>query len=194
MILVKYFRFMGIPDFDHNHVLPPHLGNPTRIEHLSPYECTTLELCQRFSNTKERIRILKEFLRFRGKMDDLGIITGFQWIDGSFVENIEFTESRSPRDLDLVTFYGGLSSDKMISIKEIFPEFSNPRLSKSNYSIDHYPCDYTFSPLTTVQNTLYWTQLFTHKRNNVWKGILSLQINTREDDILALEFLNELAE
>ena len=29
-----------IPSFDHNHVLPPHLGGPTRREQLSPYPCT----------------------------------------------------------------------------------------------------------------------------------------------------------
>ncbi len=40
---------MPIPDFDHNHVIPPHLGDPSKGGDVSPFECTTLELCQKFS-------------------------------------------------------------------------------------------------------------------------------------------------
>ena len=29
-----------IPDFDHNLVLPPHMGDPRAISQLSPYPCT----------------------------------------------------------------------------------------------------------------------------------------------------------
>ena len=75
---------MPIPSFDYNNVLPPHLGNPTNSNHLSPYPCTILELCHQFSTSKERILILKNFVTFRQRMTAEGIINGFQWLDGSW--------------------------------------------------------------------------------------------------------------
>ena len=54
-----------IPVFDHNLVLPPHLGDPVDRSQLSPYPCTTLNLCQRLGTTAERRAILGKFLDFR---------------------------------------------------------------------------------------------------------------------------------
>jgi len=182
-----------IPNFNHNNVLPPHLGNPTLKGHLSPYECTALEFCQHFATSKKRIEILKGFVTFRQQMTRVGIINGFQWLDGSFLENIEVSSSRDPKDLDLVTFYSGTDSPKYTDIKQLFPEFSSPSLSKENYKLDHYVVDFTYSPLVTIEMTRYWVQLFTHNRDGVWKGILHIPLNTNNTDQDALEYLNELA-
>ena len=179
-----------IPKFDHNNVIPPHLGNPTKKEDLSPYQCTTLELCQTFGTTKERVHILKGLIEFRERMTVFGIIQGFQWLDGSFTENIEESEKRAPNDLDLVTFFGGLSIDNQKHIKVNFLEFTNATVAKGSYKLDHYPVDYSYSPDVTVELTRYWIQLFTHNRLGVWKGILRLELNTTETDKLALEHLN----
>jgi hypothetical protein len=181
---------MPIPDFDHNHVLPPHLGNPTDRSHLSPYPCTILELCHKFSTSPNRIQILKNFVTFRQRMTALGIIYGFQWLDGSFMENIEASEKRAPRDLDVVTFFTNLSGADQANIIANFPEFANPTLSKNNFLLDHYAVDYAFSPEVTVEQTRYWLQLFTHNRVGVWKGILRLPLNTSVDDQHALNYLN----
>ena len=183
---------MAIPSFNHNNVIPPHLGNPTNKAHLSPYSCTILELCNRFSTSKERISILKGLLLFRQKMHANGVIYGFQWLDGSFLENIEVSESRPPNDLDIVTFFGGLLPADQASIRSTFPEFANPVLAKASYSLDHYPVDYSYNPGVTVEMTRYWIQLFTHNRNGIWKGILRLPLNTPIDDQHAINYLNSL--
>ena len=183
---------MPIPNFDHNNVLPPHLGNPTDITHLSPYPCSIQELCYHFSTSKPRIDILKNFIIFRQRMNTFGITYGFQWLDGSFLENIEISQGRPPRDLDIVTFFGGLSIEDQTNIRANFPEFGNPGLAKINYSLDHYPVDYSYNPDVTVEQTRYWLQLFTHNRNGVWKGILKLSLNTQRDDQHALDYLNSL--
>lgn len=183
---------MPIPNFDHNNVLPPHLGNPAHPGDLSPYPCSILELCHKFSTSPERIIILKGLIDFRQRMPGYGIIYGFQWLDGSFLENIEASENRSPRDLDLVTFYSGLSPINIASISATFPEFVSRALSKATYKLDHFGVDMSFRPDVTVENTRYWIQLFTHNRNSVWKGILRLSLNTPIDDQHAIDYLNTL--
>ena len=183
---------MPIPNFDHNNVLPPHLGNPTNRNHLSPYPCTILELCHQFSTSPERIMILKNFVTFRQRMTNEGILNGFQWLDGSFMENIESSQGRQPRDLDVVTFFGGLTISQQTTIRGNFPEFANPTLAKTNYFLDHYPVDYSFSPDVTVEQTRYWIQLFTHNRLGVWKGMLRLPLNTPFDDQHAIDYLNSI--
>ena len=181
-----------IPKFDHNHVLPPHVGNPTQLSDLSPYYTDTLELCKHFATSKERVEILKGYLAFRDKMNVLGIVTGFQWLDGSFMENIESSEHRAPNDLDLITFYTGLTKDIEIRIFNTFMEFVDPLLSKTNYKLDHYPIDYGWKGEVVIEHTRYWLQLFTHNRLKVWKGMLRIELNTPLIDKDAKDYLDTL--
>jgi hypothetical protein len=183
---------MPIPSFDHNHVIPPHLGDPSIRGDISPFECTTLELCEKFSTSQERVSILKKFLDFRKRIGSCGIKKGFQWLDGSFLENIEVSEGRSPRDLDVVTFYGEVSlSDQFIASK-IFPEFFSPKLARDNFLVDHYAIDYSHNPHVTIDHTRYWSQLFSHKRNGIWKGMLKIPLNTLKEDEEAVNYLKSL--
>jgi hypothetical protein len=36
----------------------------------------------------------------------VGIVEGFQWIDGSFIEDAEKSRGRPPADIDIITFGG----------------------------------------------------------------------------------------
>jgi len=182
-----------IPSFDHNHVLPPHLGNPVSPTDLSPYQCTIVELCNRFATSAERKEILMGLVNFRLKLNSYGISDGFQWLDGSFVEDVESRDGRPPKDIDLVTFFKGLSLEYQEHLKSIFPEFIYSHVSKQLYKVDHYAVDYGFLPDVTVEYTRYWLQLFTHNRNGIWKGILRVPLNTPQEDEQALAFLNMLA-
>lgn len=182
-----------IPSFDHNLVLPPHTGNPALLTDVSPYEATIMEFCQRFSTTPQRIEILKGLVSFRLKMISYGITDGFQWVDGSFTEDIEKSEGRAPNDIDIVTFFKGLTPPQQSNIIANFSEFVDPSLSKANYKLDHYPVDFGFDPLQTVESTKYWIQLFCHNRKGVWKGMVKLSLSTdRTVDETALSFLNSL--
>jgi hypothetical protein len=102
---------MPIPAFDHNLVLPPHVGDPTDMSQVSPYLSTSYELCVHFATSPQRIAILKGFLDFRAELRKQGLTNAVQWLDGSFLENVESRESRAPNDLDLVTVYWGYSRD-----------------------------------------------------------------------------------
>lgn len=181
-----------IPAFDHNFVLPPHLGNPTALDQISPYKCTTLDLCKTFAISADRIEILKGFLRFREQLTKLGLVNGFQWLDGSFLEDVETRENRPPNDLDMVTVYWGYNLAFQQQLIVDFPDFVDVRLSKSNYKLDHYPFDAQHSPINTVEYTRYWIQLFSHNRDAVWKGMLHVELNTPNEDQEALIFLNSI--
>jgi len=178
-----------IPAFDHNLVLPPHLGDPVNSGQLSPYPCTTLDLCQRFGTTAERRTILGKFLDFRARLSGEGLTNGFQWLDGSFMEDVEAKESRPPKDLDVVTVYWGYDKPFQLRLLANFPEVANPTLSKSNYSVDHYPFDAGFHPTLTLEETRYWILLFSHNRLGVWKGMLKVQLNTPVEDAAARQEL-----
>jgi hypothetical protein len=182
----------SIPAFNHNNVLPPYLKTPTAIEDQSPYECTTLELCKTFATTIPRITILKKYIEFRTQLNNFGVIFGFQWLDGSFVEDIEKSQKRAPRDLDIVTFFGDITNDRQNEIAQAFPAFYNPIISKAHYHLDHYLFDFCYSPINTVKMTQYWIQLFTHNKENIWKGILQIDLNTPIVDKEALNYINAL--
>jgi hypothetical protein len=180
-----------IPIFDHNNVLPPHLGNPTIKADLSPYQCTTLELCHTFASSLQRVKILKGLIEFRSKLNQYGIVEGFQWLDGSFTENIEVSENRPPNDLDIITLFNGQNSN-LEYIKDNFPEFIYPHLAKARYYLDHYPVDFCYTPEVTVELTRYWIQLFTHNRKRIWKGILRLPLNSPQEDAASFNYLDSL--
>ncbi|MCX7386615.1 MAG: hypothetical protein NTX48_08120 [Planctomycetales bacterium] len=182
-----------IPKFDHNLVLPPHLGDPTLANHLSPYQCTTLDLCERLGTTPERRRILGGFLSFRERLQTEGLMTGFQWLDGSFLEDIELRDGRPPRDLDVVTVYWGYDLAFQTALLSKFPEVANPVLAKAKYSLDHYPFDAGYRPEVTLEKTRYWISLFSHNRSGVWKGMLRIQLNTPAEDAAARQELAKVA-
>ncbi len=179
----------NIPDFDHNDVLPPHLGNPA-AHNNSPYPCTTLELCRRFSTSPKRIELLHGLLDFRAELNKQVVISGFQYIDGSFLENIESSENRPPNDIDIVTFIRGITQERQQQIMEQFPEIFDAEKCKLKYKLDHYIVDYGAHPDLTVELIRYWLQLFSHNRKGVWKGMLRLELNTAVIDQEALNLLN----
>ena len=93
-----------IPPWTSRGVLPSiDPGDPTGGDR-SPYPASLLDVVMRFSTSPERRTILQGLLDYRAALHRMGLVSGFQWLDGSFLENIELLESRSPRDIDVVTF------------------------------------------------------------------------------------------
>lgn len=185
-----------IPPFNHNNVLPPYQGNnPASCNAQSPYQCSIMEFCQRFAISDKRIMILKGFIQFRLKCNDIGITEGFQWIDGSFIEDIMASEQREPNDIDVVSFLFRLRSipNLIIEIKSKFLEFLDPTMSKKNYHVDHYLVEADSNPVTTINAVKYWNQLFGHNRKGIWKGMVEIPLYpTNAEDTNALNYLNSL--
>ena len=159
---------------------------------LSPYACDIMEFCRHFATSPARIAILQGYVRFRLACVASGI-TGSQWIDGSFVENVEVSESRDPRDVDVVTLMKLTPGFNEQQILSAFPEFANHRLSIQNYKVDHYPFIINLTPELTIQQSKYWNLLFGHNRRGVWKGMLEIPLyDNSAFDQMALNYLDTL--
>lgn len=66
-------------------------------------------------------------------------------------------------------------------------------MSKTKYKVDHYTVEFDKNPMTTINATKYWIQLFSHNRNGVWKGMIEVPIyNNPDKDNEALTYLKSI--
>ena len=95
------------PNWNSQGIIPPIPAPPqfATEEPRSPYVVSLLEVVQRFSNSPKRIAILRGFLQYRDALHRAGLQSGFQWLDGSFLENKESMLGQDPGDIDVATFF-----------------------------------------------------------------------------------------
>lgn len=183
-----------IPAFNLSGVLPPFLGGtPTDPGGVAPYDTNTLEIAMSLAASAERIDILKGLIAYRTELKNAGIQNGFQWIDGSFVEDVEGNRLQTPRDIDVVTF-----AERPADLTDpgAWNRFVNtrrdlfyPPVSKTTYKCDAYFSDLNLPPPVLISRSSYWFGLFSHQRASyLWKGLL--QISLQDDDSAALAYLN----
>jgi len=175
-----------IPGFTISGALPPYMGgDPTMRDAVSPYAATLTELCRRFATSSERIAILNGLLSYRRELKAAGFAGGFQWIDGSFIEDVEALRGRPPGDIDIVTFTHPppeLYTDTDRFLDE-FSSLIDPNQCKLTFRCDAYIVDLTRQPLQLVSDTSYWFGLFSHQRDTaLWKGIISIDFDADEDE------------
>jgi hypothetical protein len=184
-----------IPSFNASMVLPPFVGDsPGLPAMMSPYKNTIASFVKRFATSAERTVLLKGLLSYREALRGAGIIDGFQWIDGSFVEDVERLRKRAPADIDLVTFASRPAAvdgpDVMEWLASHGPLFDQ-EFTKKNFYCDAYFVDLRKDGILIVDETRYWFGLFSHQREtSLWKGMIELPMNS--DDAQALDFLDNL--
>jgi len=169
--------------------LPPHLGDPRKRADMSPYPTTAVEICRRFATSPEGKRILQGFLSLREELISRGIV-GFQWIDGSFLEDIELTEGRPPGDIDIVTFIEIPDDPVVVAGRLQAPTNLLDSVSvKSTFHTDHFIVPLYSSPRLVVDSTRYWFGLFSHRRDGIWKGMLTVPLIDIADHSVAKSYL-----
>ena len=132
-------RFGTIPSWNSNGLLPPYLGNPASNAERSPYEVLLADLVSQFCYTQTRRQILGGFLNFRAALHQAGLVKGFQWVNGSFVEDVMQRRNREPDDIDVVTFYYPPNGHNQRTLRYRFPRLFNPDETKILYHTDaHY--------------------------------------------------------
>ena len=179
---------MTIPQFTVDGILPPYIGDNAGgpQEGMSPYMAEPLDVVDRFGSSLRRCVILRDWLHHRAELRNVGILSGFQWLDGSFVEDKE------PNDLDLVTF---LFRPEGCEEAEAWNRWVRENISlllrepvRARYKLDFFVVDMNGHPETIVDTARYWLGLFSHKRStNQWKGMLKIRLDA--DDAPATELV-----
>jgi len=172
-----------IPDWNSNGVIPPiDPTNPTSFER-SPYEVSLTDLVLRFGTSPERQEVLNGFLLFRSELHKVGLTRGVQWLDGSFLENIESLESRAPNDIDVVMFYHRPNSYTQQELFKASPRLFNHDNVKEYYHVDAYLINLDDNtPEFLVSSSAYWYSVWSHRRNLLWKGYLQIDLSQTHDD------------
>jgi hypothetical protein len=174
----------AIPGWTMEGVIPPHNPvSPVSVER-SPYRVGMVDFILRYSTSANRRKILEGFLNFRQALQNIGLIHGFQWVDGSFLENVEYLEHRSPNDLDVVTFaYLPNGLDQRDLFNQDVNLFTPPQ-SKGLYLVDSYFVQLNnVSAEYLIERSRYWYSMWSHRRSGQWKGYIELDLNPINDQI-----------
>jgi hypothetical protein len=187
---------MNIPDFAPNGTLPPYVdGNPTDPAKRSPFESDMNGLVSRFCTSKQRAKLLLGLNSYRRHLFEGGFLQGCQWIDGSFVEDVERTQSRSPNDIDVVTLFHrplkyqiNPSKWKLDFEKELHEKFFHTKLMKPVYFCDTYAVDLDHDVDALVRSTSYWSGLFSDIRGSMEKkGLVKIPLPLDVMEFSAIE-------
>jgi hypothetical protein len=184
-------NIVAIPDWNTQGVLPPF--NPTMPTHAerSPYPVSLTDLVLRFGTSPDRLNILEGFLGFRSALHAVGLVRGFQWINGSFLENIETSERHSPRDIDIVTFYHVPEGQTQESLLQTSPRLFRPEHTKQDYCVDAYFEQLNGGlPEVLVSHSAYWYSIWSHRRNGQWKGYLQIDLSSNDDEVAKANLKN----
>ncbi len=186
-----------IPHWTSEGVIPPvDAANPVS-SNRSPYRVSLADLVLRFVTSQERTAILQGFLGYRSALHAVGITDGFQWIDGSFTEDIEKIGQRAPNDLDLVTFFklpAGVPNQSALverdaSLFPVGPAAASLQADlKNRFRVDAYLIPMPSQPADLnrvdrlVEQTCYWYGMWSHQRGTQrWKGYLEIDLDPSED-------------
>ncbi len=115
---------VALPSWNSLGLIPPiDEQQPASIER-SPYTVLLTDFVLRFGQTQPRRMVLDGFLKYRAALHAAGLVSGFQWVDGSFLENVEAIETRAPNDIDVVTFFDLPAGKSQMDISSSFMIYS----------------------------------------------------------------------
>lgn len=173
---------MDIPKFNVLGFLPPYIGESPAEGEQAPYPVALADVVDRFGGAPERRRLLTGLLNHRAELHQAGLVSGFQWIDGSFVEDKEWLQGEAPSDIDVVTFYRLPEGETQATLRAAAPDLFNREATKSRYSVDAHFLSLS-QPLTEdfIEWCLYWHSLWGHRRDGRRKGYLRVDLSDKED-------------
>lgn len=172
---------VAIPAWTPDGVLPPvNSAQPVSVER-SPYVVSLTDTMLRFSDTPERRAVLSGYLEYRALLHTAGLVEGFQWLDGSFLERVELLENRAPNDLDVVTFFRLPPGKSQGDILAATPSLIDHDQLKTKYRVDAYLVDLGMKPEQLTRRSAYWYSMWSHRRNRLWKGFVQVDLAPAED-------------
>lgn len=130
---------------------------------------------------------MKGFIDYRKALSREGIERGFQWINGSFVEDIERSQSRPPSDIDVVTFFHIPPGDTQMSLVDKSPTLFNMDEDfyredrKRRYGVHAFMVCLDGSPTTLVQSSRLWYRTWSMNANLDLKGYIHVPLDPLDD-------------
>jgi len=176
--------------FDQNGVLPPFMGNDASTPDRSPYAASIVEFVTHFGTSPHRRQLLKKFIAYRQLLTADGYVSGYQFVDGSFVEDVERTQRRDPIDIDVFSFLDAPikyqtdpSAWALTGFQFWQGEIINRDLNKVRFSLDTYALLLQETNLPSlIQGVIYWNGLFSHQRSTyAWKGFVAVALDSVAD-------------
>lgn len=188
---------VALPSWNSLGLIPPIDEQQPASAERSPYTVSLTDFVLRFGQTQPRRVVLDGFLKYRAALHAAGLVSGFQWVDGSFLENVEVIEARTPNDIDVVTFFDLPAGKSQIDMLQQFPDlFPTTRVVqqklKDTYSVDAYVEHLGKAPSRLVRQSSYWYSMWSHRRNQAWKGFVQIDL-APTGDALAIAQLANLA-
>lgn len=187
-----------VPSFDLRGLLPPFLGVDATTSDRSPYWATMPELVRAFGTTSHRRQLLRKLIAYRTLLAQDGYVHGVQFIDGSFVENVEIVASRNPSDIDVFSilnapqkYLDGQSTWASLGLSFWRDEITNRELNKQRFCLDTYAVlfdELQSNPIHLISQIIYWYGLFSHQRDTfAWKGFAGLALDPDADQVALSE-------
>ena len=171
-----------VPHWTDDGVMPASRPDDPTSRNRSPYAVSLVDLVTQLGFTRERRDLLSGLLNFRAELHEVGLIRGFQWVNGSFVEHVEETDDRPPNDIDVVTFFHLPVGESIESLWLARQDLFTPQVVKARYHADAYFAPFNpRAPEDIVKQTTYWYSLWSHNRNGLWKGFLQIDLANLED-------------
>ncbi|ESZ27272.1 hypothetical protein X734_12650 [Mesorhizobium sp. L2C084A000] len=164
-------------------LLPPiRPGEEGHGSDRSPYAATMLDVIGRFGTNEDRLAILAGLLNYRQNLYDLDVIEGFQWLDGSFTEDVESLMGRSPNDIDVVTFFKLPAGQTQESMWPQLHHLFDIEHTKQAFRVDGYPMILAEALEDRhVHEIAYWYSMWGHTRDRNWKGFLRVDLDPGAD-------------
>ena len=170
---------VAIPPWNSLGVFPPNDPAAPISFTRSPYAVSLVDVVSRFATSPERIVILEGFLDYRKAVHALGYIEGFQWLNGSFCEDVETLELRKPADIDIVTFNHDLASPIPDGADISVLDHAS---AKTTFKVDSYWVELDALPRRMLPFvSAYWYSMWSHRRTQTWKGFLQVDLAPNMD-------------
>jgi len=175
-----------IPSWNPHGVLPPiRPGEKANSTDRSPYKAPLNDFVLQFGTSSHRQSLLSNFLTFRSMLHKIGVVAGFQWLDGSFCECVETLRSCPPNDIDVVTFFIIPPGQTQQTLEAQNPQLFDWDYMKDNYHLDTYFFELKGSTIgKLIAESTYWYSLWSHQRDTLqWKGYLQIDLFPTDDNI-----------
>ena len=181
-----------LPSFDERGLLPPFIGGDATTPDRSPYWVTMSELAASFGTTDHRRQLLRNLIDYRALLAQEGYMGGIQFVDGSFMENVEAFAGRAPGDIDVFSVLR--VPQKYVAAPETWQseglafwktEVIDRDRNRQRFGLDTYAVIFEESnanPMLHIRNIIYWYGLFSHQRYTfAWKGFAGVDLDPMGD-------------